>query len=142
MATVSRSYLFLAGGVLLTLIICTLPIISVSVVPEIRLTVVARGGNPVAELTVEKMWIHHSFESDYHYERVKTNPSGEVVFPSSEITITIPRLLIGKLADKLGVINPHAAVGPFAALRVEGHDSYAPYYRENQPPPQVLVIGH
>ncbi|HMS08948.1 MAG TPA: hypothetical protein PKE66_05660, partial [Pyrinomonadaceae bacterium] len=120
--------------------VCTLPIISVSVVPEIRLKVVDRGGNPVAGATVEKMWIHNSFESDYHYERVKTDPSGEVLFPSSQITISISRFFIGKLADKLVAINPHAAIGPFAAFRVEGHDSYAPYYRENEPPPQLLVV--
>jgi hypothetical protein len=132
----SRNIIYKA--LILVLVIGLVPTKS-KVVPEWKVRVINKSGEPLYGIAVNQYWKDYSLESSgvIHEDIQISDKNGFVVFPERTIRATLFRRFIASIGEIIN-INPHVSFGPIAAVWVNGSPSL--FYSEGNPLPNELVI--
>ena len=112
-----------------------------TVVPEWRVRVVDRRGDPMAREPVREIWQHYSLESASHEEELLTDANGYVVFPERKIWMPLlPRVLFTSCAA--ASILAHGSMGVSAWVMAPNHSlsCLTCVYKPGKPLPAEIRI--
>lgn len=125
--------------VLLILGLC-LPVIPVAGVPPISLHVVDKRDLPISGVEVIQEWRNLTYEFSANSENRVSDDNGFVHFPERQLSVSPVWYVAGRVLENLSTFNPHSWSGSFASFRAAKYDSYAPFYREGEKPPEKLIL--
>lgn len=114
--------------VLVIAILIWLPIIPVSVSPEITLQAVDVGGHPVGKTAITQFWGHWTYENRGHEEEKIADEQGYVTFSEKSIKVPVLKFIFLFIAaNTIGVIDIHGSYGPHSSFSANGFANTEPY---------------
>ncbi len=91
----------------------SLPVVPVSVVPEVSIRAVDTNKKPVAGVVIYQEWQHWTYESEAHRDESVADENGFAAFSAKGIWVSPLRMLFGLFGEYvLGGIAIHADSGP------------------------------
>jgi hypothetical protein len=133
----SRRYVLIAC-VLLALFLIPFP---TGVVPEWKLRVLDRDGNPISGERVRETWQHYSLEGDGHEDERLTDQNGYVVFPARKIWSPLLWRIVSTGSAAVSTLF-HGGMGVHAWVMVIGYSTTGGTrsYEPGQPLPSEIVL--
>lgn len=116
-----------------------IPLIPVTVVPEINLMIVDEDGSSIPNANITQVWRHYTYQFGDDREDVFSDSKGVARFPERIERFSVVHLAFGKAVETIN-INPHASFGPSSFFLPRGDVSGFASYRPHWPIPTVMVV--
>lgn len=125
--------------VLVVVFLIFVPIVPISIVPSISLSILDESRNPIPGLPVRQSWQHYTYQFSGDSAEVLSDSHGVARFPERTARISVGQLVLGQIL-KVVSINPHASFGPSSFFLSMGKTSGHVSYSEGEPIPTEIIV--